>query len=177
MKPTAPTAFQVIRPQSLGFVLRYGGVPNDEMVRRIEATGRPVSRYAKDVIARFEHKPREKEVRVTAPLLSGWFDECPTTDAIYAAAKSRRLVELHPSAGLHLALLYAEQPKGEWIQIGHEPIPVPSRGGPPLVLAVGHRDDGRYLDGNYADPGRTWSLAYRWAFGVPAGQASDPQVP
>jgi hypothetical protein len=168
MKPTAP-AFQVIRrPQSLEFVLRYGGVTNDEMVRRIEAAGRKISGDAKGVAACFEHEPQEKDVRVTAPLLSEWFTERPTTDAIYAEAKNRRFLELHPSVGLHLAELYTGQPKDELIRVGHKPIPVPARGRFPRVFYVDHDNLGCCLYGIVVPPECTWPLYCRWAFEVPA---------
>lgn len=173
MKSAASPEFQIIRPASLQFLLRCGGVPSHELVRRIEATGRAVSHYSKEVIACFGHEPEEREVLVAAPLLYEWFTKSPTTDAIYAEAKNRRLLELHPSVGLHVAVIYAEQPENERIRIGHKPIKVLAHGGNPSVLHVDHDERGLCFHGCRAHPDTVWDLGRRWAFEVPASEFSE----
>ena len=65
-----------------------------------------------------------------------------------------------------LRLQYADQPKGEWLVIGMEPIT--DSDGRLHVFGVGHDNDERWLSGYYGSPGHFWGAAHRFVFVRPS---------
>jgi hypothetical protein len=59
-------------------------------------------------------------------------------------------------------LQYADQPMGEWILVGMEPIS--DSDGYLKVFDVARLEDGRWLYGNDGRPGGVWYGDNRWAF-------------
>ena len=71
--------------------------------------------------------------------------------------------ELCPNEiGPQLRLQYADQPKGEWLLIGMEPITVSD--GHLLVFLVAHDGDGQWLHGLLGYPDYRWNAGSRFVF-------------
>lgn len=79
------------------------------------------------------------------------FPSGATVRAIYDKAKELGLEPVPPETGPHFRLAYTDQPDGEWILIGMNPIP--GFGGDPGVFHVVHGEGGLGLLGGWATPG------------------------
>jgi len=99
-------------------------------------------------------------VKVTVAELG--FKDGARRDQIYDRAKELGLELCPPEVGPQLRLQYKDQPNGEWILIGMEPIR--RSGGGLNVFDVAHFDVGIWLRGGYGDPDDVWGAGDRWVF-------------
>lgn len=88
-------------------------------------------------------------------------DEAPLIE-IYARAKERGLGLCPNEVGPSLRLQYADQPNGEWLIIGMEPIA--DSDGYLELFYLEHSDDGLWLYTRYGRPGSVWRGCYRFVF-------------
>lgn len=85
-----------------------------------------------------------------------------TTKEVFAGAARLGLDKCLPEDGPQLRLQYLDQPLGEWLRIGMDPIT--DSDGELLVFHVDHDDDGLWLLTLCAHPGRRWFGGTRWVF-------------
>jgi len=155
--------FPVWRTLKLGTGLKTA----DDFRKAVRDCGMKISDWANDILGKpvFTVATEETEVdlvKVTVAELG--FKEGARRDQIYERAKELGL-ELCPSeVGPQLRLQYKDQPNGEWLLIGMEPIRY-SDGGLD-VFRVARAGDGRWLDSDY-DSGRpalVWYAVPQWVF-------------
>ncbi len=93
------------------------------------------------------------------------FTREPTTDEIYAKAKSLGLELCPAEVGPHLRLQYQDQPLGEWFYVAMKQLI--ARGVIPSVFELGRDDDGLWLRSSpWADPGSHWNLGSEFVFAL-----------
>jgi len=134
----------------------------------LAASGNRVSDWANDLLGKpeFANSVSEKEVEVdlvvltTAQLTSK--ANGGTTAEVFAGAERLGLKKCSAEVGPRLRLQYQDQPLGEWLLIGMEPIR--HSDGRLGVFDVGRGDDGRWLGGDYGDPGGVWAAGDQWVF-------------
>lgn len=92
-----------------------------------------------------------------------------TTDQIYQRAAELGLELCPAEVGPHLRLKYSDQPIGEWICIGMEPI-VDSDGNP-RIFDLGRFEDGLWLRSSWARPDDGWSPDDEFVFRLRKSEA------
>ncbi len=85
-----------------------------------------------------------------------------TTDEVFAGAARLGLDKCQPADGPELRLQYLDQPLGEWLLIGMEPMT--DSNGSLHVFSVVRSDGGLWLSARYAGPGSHWGGVFRWVF-------------
>lgn len=130
---------------------------------------RQVSSWAESLITQV---PVGKKRTVEVALLT-FFDlgvtGYPTTQQIKDAAAAKGYGV--PDVEIALALALKEQEIGDWWITLHDPIK--DSGGGPSVLSAYRRDEGRWVDAYWVDPGNDWSVEGAFAFVVPASTSSS----
>lgn len=86
-------------------------------------------------------------------------------DQIYERAKELELELCPPEVGPQLRLQYRDQPNGEWVLIGMEPIA--DSGGDLDVFSVERDDSELWLDSDWGYPDDFWDADDRWVFRLP----------
>lgn len=141
----------------------------DGFRKAIKDGGMKIGTWADDILGKpeFTVAPEKSEVSLVVVSIGefGFKDGAKLRD-IYEAAKERGLELCPAEVGPQLRLQYADQPRGEWLVIGMEPIP-DSDGRLGLFL-VGRYGVGRWLYGDYDSPDNHWDADYRFVF-VPPG--------
>lgn len=145
------------------------GIKNADGFRNaIKDGGMRISDWANDIIGKpaFNVATEKKDVDlVVVSVAELGFPEGAKLSDIYAAAKKRGL-ELCPNeVGPQLRLQYKDQPKGEWLLIGMEPIS--GSGGALYVFGVGHRDHGLWFFTDHGGPDYIWNGRNRFVFVLP----------
>jgi len=102
-------------------------------------------------------------VRLTTTQLTG--KNGGTTAEVFAGAERLGLKKCPAWMGPKLRSEYLNQPNGEWILIGMEPI-ADSDGGP-LVFSVGRNGSELWLSGRWSGPDDVWDPGRRWVFRLP----------
>lgn len=77
-------------------------------------------------------------------------------------------------AGPQLRLQYMDQPRGEWLLVGMEPIT--DSDGYPSVFSVGRSGSGLWLSGGNGHPDGFWGGNDRWVFARPKELALRPTL-
>jgi len=138
----------------------------DDFRKAIKAAGMKVGNWASDILGKPEFVVADKEetevdlVKVTVAELG--FKKATRRDQIYNRAKELGLQICPPEVGPQLRLQLADQPNGEWILIGMEPIR--RSGGYLSVFSVERSDSGLWLSGDYGGPGYVWDPDGVWVF-------------
>lgn len=125
--------------------------------------GFKIGDWCDDILKRISVAPKPTTVELV--LVTGaelGFPNGASRKNIYNKAFNFGLDPCPAEVGPQLRLQYSEQPNGEWILIGMEPI-ADSDGGLG-VLCVAHDDYGRWLNGNNGRPGNFWDGDNRWVF-------------
>jgi len=156
--------FNVWKTINLGTGLKT----TDDFRKALKGRGFNIGNWANDILGKpaFTAATEATEidlVKVTVAELG--FKKGARHDQIYERAKELGL-ELCPSeVGPQLRLQYQDQPNGEWLLIGMEP--VADSDGDLNVFGVRRHDSGRWLDGHWGGPGHVWDAGYRWLFCLP----------
>ena len=156
--------FNVWKTINLGTGLKT----TDDFRKALKGRGFNIGNWANDILGKpaFTAATEATEidlVKVTVAELG--FKKGARRDQIYERAKELGL-ELCPSeVGPQLRLQYQDQPNGEWLLIGMEP--VADSDGDLNVFGVRRHDSGRWLDGHWGGPGHVWDAGYRWLFCLP----------
>ncbi len=154
-------SFRVFKTVKLG----TGPKTVDEFRQAIEAGGMKIGDWADDILKKvgLTVATEGTEVDLVVVTVARFtFKDGAKREDIYARAKSRGLQLCAPEVALQLRLQYADQPKGEWLVIGTEPIT--GSDGSLRLFGVGRDDDGLWLDGYCDSPGSAWAGDYRFVF-------------
>lgn len=138
----------------------------DVFRKAIKKAGNKISDWGNDILGQKAFTVASEEttidlVKVTARDLG--FTQNVTRREIYAKAIEMGLEILPAEVGPALRLAYQDQPMGEWILIGMEPITGSHRG--PEMFGVKHREDGLWLYGGHGYPDDVWHPDDVWVFG------------
>lgn len=138
--------------------LTIGGKTSQELQRELEAGGfLPIQDYARDMLKSKDFytsaTPQNIDlIRLTVEDLG--FSDYATTEQLYRRARQLGLDPAPAEAGPYLRLKLTNQPEGEWLYIGMQPIA--GRVGRPDVFAVGRSGDNLWLDHHWAEPTFRW---------------------
>lgn len=130
----------------------------------LENGGFKVSRWANNILGRISFATTETPVdlyRVTGREFG--LTARYTTDQFFVAVKSRGFTKLPPEVGSALRLGYNDQPKGDVIRVGMEPIA--DSVGDLDVFSVNRNGADRWLDTFYVNPTDEWDPGYVWVLG------------
>ena len=97
-------------------------------------------------------------VKVTVAELG--FTKGARRDQIYERAKELGLVLCPSEVGPQLRLQYQDQPSGDWVFIGMEPINASDSH--PCVFSAGCYASGLWLDGGWGRPDDVWFPVVPW---------------
>ncbi len=154
-------SFRVWKTIRLGTGLKTA----DDFRNALKASGNQISDWAKDILGQPAFTASAEEVEVNLVLVSvaelGFKDGATRRD-IYARAKEFGLELCPAEVGPQLRFQYKDQPKGEWLLIGMEPIT--GSDGSLNVFSVERDGYGQWLYGSYGEPGHFWHGNYRLVF-------------
>jgi hypothetical protein len=146
--------------------ITIGGKTAKELTKELKDNGFEISDYAKDeMMENKEFKPLKKAEKLDLVILSVndlGFPSGATRQEIYEKAQELGLKIVPAEVGPQLRLQYEDQPMGEYLIIGSEPLAASS--GNLSVFNVDHRDSGRWLDNFPGNPGNHWLSLHRWVF-------------
>jgi len=141
------------------------GKTGEEHIAAIEALGDIVYAYAKAMLRRPEFAARQETgpIETVQLIVRGMGAKSNQVKDIFERAKELGLELCPPEVGPALRETYREQPNGEYVYIGMEPITDPA--GYPCVFDVYRGDDGdRWLNYDDAWPYFKWDGAGRVVF-------------
>src|SRR3989344_702519 len=132
----------------------------------LKDAGCKISNWSNDILGkpgfRVAAQPADIDLVVlTTTQLTGKSDD-GTTAEVFAGAVRLELEECAPDDGPQLRLQYLDQPLGECLRMGMEPIT--DSNGDFRVFSVGHNDVGLWLYANYANPNLHWHGGLLWVF-------------
>ena len=133
--------------------------------KAIKNSGFHISDWAGDILGKsgFTVVTQATEVdlvKVTVAELG--FKEGARRDQIYKKAQELGLDLCPPEVGPQLRLQYQDQPDGEWVLIGMEPIT--DSDGYPVVFDVERGGPELWLYGSWGRPDGFWDPDFRWVF-------------
>lgn len=166
-------AFPVFRTIKVG----TGPKTADEFRATLKAKGYAISDLANNLLSQpaFVVASQEADVDLvvlTTAKLTG-NREGGTTLEVFAGAARLGLYECAPDDGPQLCRQYPNQPLGEWLNLGMDPIT--SSGGRLSVFSVVHFSTGLSLCANYVHPDEHWSgKKSLWVFRQ--GKPSSPKA-
>lgn len=134
--------------------------------------GIKISSYAEHILKQVTYQKRKEYAELVIVKVSDMgLSDYPTTREIYARAKQFGLALCTPDIGPELRLQYDEQPEGEYLYVGMEP--VLASDGYPSVFCV-YRDGGEaWLGRVWARPGGHWDSGRRFVFRKPSALKSS----
>ena len=148
--------------------LKFGtGIPDADGFRRaLKKAKFSIGDLADDILgkAAFTVSPEAKEVElVIVSVADLGFKNAGTRKDIYTRANELGLVLCPAEVGPQLRLQYTDQPKGEWLFIGMEPIEVSVHD--IRIFDVEHRNNNeQWLSSDAGDPGHVWNATDHWVF-------------
>lgn len=137
----------------------------DDFRKAIKGCGMKIGDWADDILGKPEFVVATEETEVDLVKVSVaelGFKKDARRDRIYERTKKLGLELCPPEVGPQLRLQYKDQPNGERILIGVEPIC--DSGGDLRVFYVERRDSELWLDGHYGDPDNFWHPGRQWVF-------------
>lgn len=155
------SGFKVWKTIKLGMGLRT----SYEFPRAIKQAGMKISDWVNEILWKPSFGVATQEIEfdlVNVSVAELGFAKGATRREIYTCAIELGL-ELCPNkVGPQLRLQYRDQPMGERLLVGMEPIA--GSGGYLNVFNVGHYGDGLWLDSSSGHPGYPWYADIRWLF-------------
>jgi len=141
----------------------------DEFRADLKKKGCKISDWADDLFGRpgFTVADREEDIELvvlTTAQLTG-NSNGGTTAEVFAGAARLGLEKCAPADGPQLRRQYLDQPLGEWLRMGMEPIT--DSDGDLNVFHVERVGDGLWLSARYAHPGDRWDGDHLWVFRRP----------
>ena len=159
--PSAGPELKVFKTIKLGIGLKSA----DDFRGALKDGGFRISNWANDVLGMHAFTAASQETEVDLVVVSVaelGFKDGATRDDIYKRAVELGLELCSVEVGPQLRLQYKDQPTGEWLLIGMEPIT--DSDGYLYVFDVGHGGDGLWLYGHGGRPDRLWHDGFRWVF-------------
>jgi hypothetical protein len=144
------------------------GKTADDFRKALKGNGFNIGDWANDILGKpaFMVATEETEVGlVKIAVAELGFKKGARRDQIYERAKELGLELCSPEAGPQLRLQYRDQPNGEWVLIGMEPIA--DSVGCLRVFLVERDGSELWLGGSWSDPGHVWSPDDQWVFCLP----------
>jgi len=156
--------FNVWKTINLGTGLKT----TDDFRKALKGRGFNIGNWANDILGKpaFTAANEATEVdlvKVTVAELG--FKKGARRDQIYERAKELGLELCAPEVGPQLRLQYQDQPNGEWLLIGMEPIT--GSDGYLLVFYVERDASELWLDSGWGGPGHVWDPDNPWVFRLP----------
>jgi hypothetical protein len=146
--------------------ITIGGKTAKELREKIEEKGDKIADYTKkETLGNKKFKPAKKVEKINLVILSVkdlGFPQGATRQQIYDRAQELGLEIVPQEAGPQFRLQYEDQPMGEYLLIGSEPLADSS--GDPRVFSVTHDHNGRWFGSDDGGPGIHWSGDRRWVF-------------
>lgn len=142
-----------------------GGKTAKELEKEFKDSGNKIYDWAKEMMASKDFKPAKKKEKLSLVVLSVadlGFPQGATRQEIYDQAQKLGLEIVPVETGPQLRLQYEDQPMGEYLLVGSEPLTASS--GNLRVFRVGHDDVGRWLDSCIGLPDDRWDSDDRWVF-------------
>lgn len=138
----------------------------DEFCKALKQSGCRITYSANDILGRSEFSARNAELDLVVVSVAdlGFKDGAYRQD-FYKNAQELGLELCPAEVGPQLRLQYHDQPKGEWLLVGMEPIS--DSDDDLMVFRVGRDDDGLWLDGDFGYPRPFWFADSRWVFVLP----------
>lgn len=140
----------------------------DDFRKAIKNKGMRIGDYANGILGKPQFTVAAEETKVDLVIVSvaelGFKDGAKRED-IYARAQELGLQRCPSEVGPQLRLQYADQPKGEWLVIGMEPIT--DSDGHLGLFDVGHDGGGLWLDSYCGSPDDFWPGLHRFGFVLP----------
>jgi hypothetical protein len=156
-----PQEFSVWKTIRLGTGLKTV----DDFRHALKDNGDRIGNWGNDILGKLAFTVSDTETEVNLVVTSvaelGFKDGATRAD-IYKRAVELGLELCSPEVGPQLRLQYKDQPRGEWLIIGMEPIS--DSGGYLDVFVVEHVVDGRWLRGDYGGPDDFWGGSSRFVF-------------
>lgn len=146
--------------------LTIGGKAPKQLEKELVSGGFRISYYAKDLLRSrdFTTLPDKQTLSLVRVKISDLDLGDPTTDQIYAKAKSLGLELCPAEVGPQLRLAYKDQPLDEWLYIGMKQIA--DSFGYPDVFRLDRRENGLWLDGVWARPDDKWNPENAFVFSL-----------
>ena len=140
----------------------------DDFREVLKDNGFKVSGWANDILGKSAFTVATEGievdlVKVTVAELG--FKKGARRDQIYERAKELGLELCPPEVGPQLRLQYHDQPNGEWLFIGMEPIA--DSVGDLNVFYVKRNDSELWLNSDWSNPGNVWNPDDQWVFRLP----------
>lgn len=160
-KTTVPN-FKTFRTLKLGTGISDG----DGFRSALKDAELRIGDLANDILGKpaFTVSPEAKEVElVVVSVADLGFKNTATRKDIYARANELGLDLCPAEVGPQLRLQYTDQPKGEWLIIGMEPIDISLRQFRIFDVERIHNDE-RWLSSDNGDPVHVWHATDRWVF-------------
>jgi hypothetical protein len=159
---TAAPNFKTFRSLKLGT-----GIPDGEGFRAaLKKAGFSIGDLANNILGKpaFTVSPEAKEVElVIVSVADLGFRNTGTARDIYARANELGLDLCPAEVGPQLRLQYTDQPKGEWLFIGMEPIDISIHHLRIFdVERIGNNE--QWLSSDNGDPGHVWKATDHWVF-------------
>ncbi len=145
--------------------LAIGGKTAEQLISELKATHINISSYAEDMFRSPEFvagKTTEEVTLICLTVADLGFTRNATIDQIYERAKELGLELCPPDVGPHYRLNYHNQPLGEWMSIGMEPIN--DSDGHLNVFSVECYYDGLWLRVGWTNPGFQWLPDRKFVF-------------
>lgn len=140
----------------------------EDFRRALHDGGFGLTDWASDILGKpaFVAATEETEIDLVRVMVAELgFKEGARCDQIYERAKELGLELCPPEVGPQLRLQYQDQPNGEWVLVGMEPIRASD--GRPDVFDVGRGGSDFWLSDYWNDPDDVWDPDRQWVFVCP----------
>jgi len=134
----------------------------DDLSRELSAAGFQITDGAADILGKVQLAMTTTQIPIVkvCPWQLG-LEADATANAINARAARCGFTTVPAEAGPQLRLQYADQPGGEYLLLGMDPL---FSDGYPSIFAILERCGRRLLDAAYGYRGHLWSLTTPWVF-------------
>ena len=131
--------------------------------KALEKDGYRIGDYASLILNKTEVSQTEVELDLVVVTIGELgFNEGARRDKIYARVIELGLQVCPAEVGPALRLAHKDQPRGEWLRIGMEPIT--DSDGYLGVFGVDNGNDDRWLLSHYDNPDIVWNADLQWVF-------------
>lgn len=161
--------FKLAADGTVTFTVTSDGTTGDEWIARLQAAGHKVGAYAKQILWSPDFVST-KGVSTKIVVMPGklWTDDNRLTRNIRAEASKRKLVAPNAEVACLIRMMFSNADiisMGlRWLIAMHEPIK--DSGGDPRLLGTGDVGGDSWLNANWDNPDRQWSVRIGFAFAV-----------
>lgn len=143
--------------------ITIGNKSAEQYRREIKASGAEIGSYANELLSKMPVSDKVQSLNlVKISVKDLGFTETTSLKDIYKRAKEQGLDLCPAEVGPALRLAYLDQPEGEYLWIGMEPIA--GSDGDLSVFCVGRDGGGRWLGDSIGNPGDLWDPEGEFVF-------------